>query len=223
MKIRNLLLLFALLIFMQTNTFAQEDKAEIDSLIALINQQKEEHIFPEFFFGWSYIKPLGEYGEGKIVKRTDGTTEHYRGMELGLSFELGYIYWLNHINFSSDKMKFGFKTVYFNPQFVFKNSYDLKEADFNNSFKVGPTFAYNPFDYFVMEANFFAGPTLFYNGHWQNLNLIFNYGFELSIRFKPVYIGVGVTFGKYKIETSSLKDRFEIPTTRLGITFGFNF
>lgn len=223
MKFKSLLLLIVILLFAEINIFAQEDKAEMDTLISIDEPQPLPRIFPQFFFGWSYIKPLGKYGKGKSIEMADGTTNQYRGMELGLSFELGYIYWLNQLNFSSDKMKFGFKTVYFNPQFVFKNSYNLNEPDFSNSFKVGPAFAYNPSGYLVLEADFIVGPTLFYNGYWQNVSLLFNYEFELTARFSPVYITLGATFGKYTIETASLKNRFEIPTTQLEITFGFNF
>ena len=205
------------------NTFAQDEEAEMDSLISLDKQQAEQRIFPQFFFGWSYIKPLGKYGAGQTVEFTDGTSDQFRGMGLGIAFELGYIYWLNDLLPESGNMRLGFKTVYFSPQFIFKNSYELNALDFNNSFKVGPTFAFNPTGPLVLEASITAGPSLFYNGYMQNLNLLFNYGFELTVRFRPVYIGVGVTFGKYALERDDLKDKFETPTTRLGVTFGFNF
>ena len=223
MKFKSLLLLSVFLLFAQVDTFAQEDKAETDSLISLDKQKAPPRVFPQFFFGWSYINPLGKYGKGKSVEMADGTTEQFRGMKLGFSFELGYIYWLEQLKFPRDNMKFGFRTVYFSPQFIFKNSYDLNQADFNNSFKVGPSFAYNPSGYLILEADLFVGPTLFYNGYWDNLNLLLNYGFQLNARFNPVYIGIGVTFGKYTLENPSLKDRFEVPTTRMEVTFGFNF
>lgn len=223
MKFRNLLLLSTFLMVAGTSVFAQEDKAKTDSLVSLDQKQNEPKIFPQFFFGWSYLKPLGKYSKGKTVEFTDGTSDKFRGMGLGIGFELGYIYWLEDLLPASDNMKLGFKTVYFSPQFIFKNSYDLSELDFNNSFKVGPSFAFNPTGSIVLEGDITAGPTLFYNGYWGNLNLLFNYGFELSVRFRPVYVGVGVTFGKYTFDRSGLKNRFKTPTTRMGVTFGFNF
>ncbi len=221
---RILKVFIAVLLVGSSPVFAQEESNVEDSLM---NENREEkqppRVFPQFFFGWSYIHPLGGYGKGRDIKFTDGTSDQFRGMELGLGFELGYIYWLNHINFASDNIKLGVKTVYFAPEFTFKNTYNLNKADFNNSFKVGPTFAYNPSGYLVIQGSIIAGPSLFYNGYWNNVNFLFNYGAEFSIRFHPIYVGVGVTFGKYKFNAPHLKDQFEIPTTRLGITFGFNF
>ena len=220
---RILQVLIVFLLIGTSTVFGQEENNAKDPLMNESVQKEQPRVFPQFFFGWSYIDPLGAYGKGKNVDFADGTSEQFRGMELGLGFELGYIYWLNHINFASDKIKLGVKTVYFSPEFTFKNTYNLDKADFNNSFKVGPTFAYNPSGYLVIEGSIVAGPSLFYNGYWKNVNLLFNYGAELTIRFRPIYVGVGVTFGKYKFNATHLKDQFEIQTTRLGITFGFNF
>lgn len=223
MEYRSLLLLLMLLTLASVPTYSQEEKTKTDSLIALDEQHTEQEVLPGFYFGWSYIKPFGQYRKSQMVDFTDGTSEKYKGKSLGLGFELGYFYWLDGINFPTEKLRLGVKTVYFSPHFIFQNSYELNIADINNSFKVGPSLAYNSSGNFVLEANITLGPTISYNTYWENLNLLFNYGAELSIRYKPIYVGIGFTFGQYNLEREELKDRFTTSTSRMNVTFGFNF
>lgn len=220
--------IFCLTILISSYSFSQEEPREIDTIF--IDRYyidgykiKEKTVFPNFYFGWSYLKPIGKYSKTQVDMLTHGETHTNPGKNIGLGFELGYFYWLEGINFFSDKMKLGVKTIYLSPQFIFINNYKLEDFDFNNSFKIGPTLAYNPIGSLVVDGTFTIGPTLFYSGSWDHLSLIFNYGFEIGVRYKPIYLGVGATFGQYNLDRQELVEMVRFPTSRMNITFGFNF
>lgn len=224
----NFILLFVSLAIASSYSFSQEETSEIDTVF--IDRYyidgykiKEKTVFPNFYFGWSYLNPIGGYSKTQTSLYHNGESKVTPGKSIGLGFELGYFYWLEGINFSTDRMRLGVKTVYLSPQFIFINNYNLDNFDFNNSFKVGPTFAYNAAGSLVVDGSFTIGPTLFYNGNWQHLSLVFNYGLEIGVRYKPIYFGVGATFGQYTLKTEQLINEFRLPTSRMNVTFGFNF
>lgn len=216
MKARLLLLLITLFFFFSISSvgFAQ-------SIETKEKAPRVENNLPSFFFGFSYIKPIGEYANtpSSTLYGFQDTIHNY--LTSGASFEVGQIVWFEELVLPED-VSIGAKIVYISPQFIFERS----AIDFSTPFffldakelilasKVGPAFSYRLGRNLFLETAFLFEPSLHF---MNNAALLIRYNPQISLRFKPFYFGFDFSFGRYKYGYNKRS------VNQMRITFGINF
>src|SRR5690554_3522154 len=116
---------------------------------------QKNHKLPKFFFGWSFLKPIGGYASTPVTSYTDYSYDNYGEVNTGpyylnrgVSFEIGTIVWFEEFHFLPPKMNLGTMVVFFNPQLLFHGKsqgfdpfFFFNTDEFILSTKVGPSFA----------------------------------------------------------------------------------
>lgn len=196
--------------------------------------QQLTNTLPKFFFGFSYDIPLGEYRDDPH-KGGEGYYPYYgynwpRKITGGLSFEIGNMFWFDKLKFLPEKMNLGVMVVYINPHFMMSDAggidifpfpgFDL--TDIILSFKVGPTFAYNIAKNLFLEADFTLEPAFYFRESSAPV-LLLRYSPRINIRFRPIYLGVDFSFGRYQRKEFNESQYHTYSLNQMRITLGFNF
>src|SRR5690554_5042881 len=106
MKFKSIVFLASIILSVEY-TFSQEDSAVLDTQYnqeeEMVEVIEEQTVFPGFYLGWSYLKPIGNYSKNKTATlkadnyNQNEIVKNLAGKSLGLAFELGYFYWLEDI------------------------------------------------------------------------------------------------------------------------------
>lgn len=252
MKLRRLSLLITFVFASSLYGFSQEplegvgDTSLIKSSQSVEKPRRLRNEPPKFFFGFSYIKPIGAFARDDHYY--DPYTYYqedeipYSLIKGGVSFEFGNMFWFNRIKILPEKMKLGVMVVYFNPQFFMDEGAEFPAyiipgigvTDFVLTFKVGPTFAYNIARNLFLETDFTFEPSFYFRNLGSPVFMM-RYSPRINLRYRAVYIGVDFSFGKFQkkeyIESQDelgyqIQDKFEHHTSTLNqfrVTLGFNF
>ncbi len=186
---------------------------------------------PNFFFGFSYLRPIGDYTTDLHYQNEyDYAYSPPTRIDGGVSFEIGNIFWLDQLKGLPEQLSLGAMVVYASPQIFMDTRSDLTAyiipgsniTDFVLSFKLGPSIAYNPTRNLFLEANFTAEPSFYFRNQGKPIFLM-RYSPRVNIRFRPIYVGLGFSFGTYQ-KKNHLSNEYETAgLSQMRVTLGFNF
>lgn len=183
---------------------------------------------PNFFFGFSYIKPFNDLATSLANKSVYSSPSHsgqnytIEGrISNGVTFEIGKNFWFEELALPKD-MDLGVKFIFITPQIFFEELMDISTSlliiDIEGvivSSRVGPTFSQRLTKKLFLEASFLFEPSFLF----LNKGTIFTTRFnpQINLRFKPIYIGFDMSLGRYKVYS----ERFN--ANQMRVILGFNF